>query len=125
MTYENPLRDLAPLALSLLAIVVFVVMASMAPADPGSVEPGPPVADAGPDLAMSAGEEALLDGGDSRDDSGIASMVWTVTDGSGEVTLTGARVSYVFSHPGTYAVVLRVTDVDGLSSTDVAVVTVS
>lgn len=124
MTYESALRDLAPLSLSIVAIALFIVMGSMAPAEPVADGPSPPVADAGPDLVVPAGEEVVLDGTGSTANEGIARWDWTIAHSEGNMTLEGAQVPFAFASPGTYAIVLRVTDGNGVWSTDSMLVTV-
>lgn len=126
MTYESKLRDLAPLSLSFLAIALIVVIGVMANPGPAADGPagGPPVADAGPDVAVDAGDNVRLDGTGSTDDGGIARWEWTFTYEGEGVSLEGAVVTFAFDVPGTYPVILKVTDTDGVWSTDAMVVTV-
>ena len=78
----------------------------------------PPVADAGPDLNVSAPTPARLDASASHDDAGIASYTWTVHNGTGTETLTGPLAYYPFARKGEYRVVLNVTDAAGNWATD-------
>lgn len=84
----------------------------------------PPTADAGPDIAIDAGETATFNGSLSTDDFGVVSYVWTFTYRGSLVTRTGPQPSFVFEDPGEYTVTLTVADVGGKSATDTLVVTV-
>src|SRR3989475_949784 len=83
----------------------------------------PPVANAGPDLAVNEDTTLSFDGSRSADNVGIASYTWTFMDGSMQ-TLSGITASYVFATPGTYSVTLTVRDADGNVGTDSVSVTV-
>ena len=89
----------------------------------GSTGNLPPVADAGPDQTVQAGDLVTLSGSGSQDlDGSIVSYAWDfgdTTTGSGET----ATHSYVA--PGTYTVTLMVTDNGGLTGSDTAVITVT
>lgn len=124
MTYESALRDLAPLSLSMVAIAIFIVVGSMAPAEPASDGLAPPVADAGPDLEVAVGQEVVLDSAGSSAAGGIVGWQWTIVFPDGDVMLEGAQVTIAFDEPGAHAVVLRVTDGNGVWSTDAMLVTV-
>lgn len=85
----------------------------------------PPVADAGPDLKVSPGEEVTLDGtGSSDPDDGIAGYRWRQTDGNPVVLSDAASPNPVFTAPvvGTDGTVLTfeltVTDQGNLKSVD-------
>jgi chitodextrinase len=63
---------------------------------------------------LSVGRSATLNGGESSDpDGGIVSYAWYFGDGS---TAGGTMAEKVFDRPGTYAVVLTVTDDGGLNA---------
>jgi len=83
----------------------------------------PPVAVAGPDLALDEDTTVTFDGSASTDNLGIASYTWTFDDGGAQV-LTGAIATTVFATPGTYVVTLTVRDADGNADTDTLTVTV-
>ena len=71
----------------------------------------PPIADAGPDLVGSPGEELVFQGNRSVDPDGdIASWEWDFKDGS---TGSGEIVAHTFETPGRYFVRLKVTDDTG------------
>lgn len=72
----------------------------------------PPVAIAGPDLNSDEGEILELDGSDSYDNVGIVEYSWTIQDGS-PVVLSGTNVEHIFSDPGSYDVILNVSDLAG------------
>jgi hypothetical protein len=78
----------------------------------------PPVADAGPDLNVSAPTPARLDASASHDDVGIVGWTWTVHDATGDTNLTGPLAYYPFARQGEYRVVLNVTDAAGNWATD-------
>jgi PKD repeat protein len=82
----------------------------------------PPVADAGPDQTGIEGEVLTFDGTGSSDPDGtIASYEWDMGDGT---ILSGDIVTHSYSLAGTYTVTLTVTDNDGATDTDEAIVTV-
>ncbi|UCC92645.1 MAG: PKD domain-containing protein, partial [Thermoplasmata archaeon] len=83
-----------------------------------------PVADAGPDITVSLGEAAVMDGSGSSDDKGISSFEWKVENGAETVFLRGESISFIFSAPGTYNVTLTVSDQAGKQDTDQLQVTV-
>ena len=94
----------------------------------GGVGVRPPVADAGNDLEVDPGTRVTLDGSRSSDpDGGRLTFAWTQTDGE-TVTLSGAdsaRLSFTAPDgPGALHFRLTVTDPDGLSDSDEAVVLV-
>ncbi len=80
-----------------------------------------PVAVAGDDQTVTAGDEVAVDGSASTDDTGIETYAWDFGDGS---TAEGAAATHVFETAGAFAVTLTVTDADGESSTDELTVTV-
>ncbi|RAW01337.1 PKD domain-containing protein [Pseudochryseolinea flava] len=89
----------------------------------------PPVANAGPDKPITLPTSTVtLNGSGTDSDGTVASFAWTQTGGAA-VTLTGATtkdlvVSNIVT-PGSYTFALTVTDNDGLTGTDQAVVVVS
>lgn len=80
----------------------------------------PPVADAGSDIVITAGETAFFDGSNSSDADGtIVTYAWD----NGLSTATG---SVAYNQPDTsFTVTLTVTDNDGFSDTDTVNVTVN
>ena len=56
------------------------------------------------------GQPITFDGSTSTANAGIASYTWSFSDGS---TANGAVIQHSFAAPGSYDVVLTVTDVDG------------
>ncbi len=84
----------------------------------------PPVADAGDDVTIDAGETVHFDGTGSSDDVGIANYTWTFTYDDRNWTYYSSTFDFAFAVEGTYDVVLNVTDDDGHFDTDVVVVTV-
>src|SRR5207245_6607356 len=59
----------------------------------------PPVANAGPDLAVNEDTTLSFDGSRPPATVGLASSTWTSMDGSMQ-TLSGMTASYVFATPG-------------------------
>ncbi|MGB3459873.1 MAG: S8 family serine peptidase [Halobacteriota archaeon] len=82
----------------------------------------PPVAEAGSDQNVVVGGVVTFDGSGSYDlDGTITDYVWEFGD---ETTETGITTTHTYGTAGTYSAVLTVTDNDGLTSTDTAIVTV-
>lgn len=82
----------------------------------------PPAVDAGPDRTVIAGEEVTLDGSNSSDGDGtLVSHSWSLGDGT---SATGKIVKHTYAAAGSYTVSLSVTDDDGASASDSAVITV-
>ncbi len=82
----------------------------------------PPVADAGPDRSIDQGQFVTLDGFRSWDNVGIASYMWTIEGGDGNIE--GKRVNHLFVDPGQFFVTLTVEDDAGNSASDTINVTV-
>jgi PKD repeat protein len=83
----------------------------------------PPVAAAGPDKTAQVREVVAFDGSGSYDpDGSIASYDWDFGD---DKTGSGVTVSHDYKKAGTYTVTLTVTDNEGATAQDTAVVTVS
>ncbi len=81
-------------------------------------------AEAGPDVTVAAGDVVSFDGSTSSDPKGgLLSYSWDFGDGSGSDS--GARVSHVYTVPGTYAVVLTIDDVEDNQDLDTLTVTVT
>ena len=83
----------------------------------------PPVADAGPDREVAAGAPVAFDGGGSSDEDGrIVGWDWDLGDGEVDA---GEAVIHAFAAAQVYVVRLTVTDDDGATDSDTAVVTVT
>ncbi|HEY3353408.1 MAG TPA: PKD domain-containing protein [Polyangia bacterium] len=83
----------------------------------------PPVATAGGSYSATLGQAITFDGTASSDPDGtIASYAWTFGDGE---TGTGAGPRHTYAAAGTFLVRLTVTDDQGATATDVAVVTIT
>lgn len=83
----------------------------------------PPIANAGPDKSTMVGLTVTLDGSGSSDpDGSIVDYVWDVAGGT--PCSAGAICSTVYSTAGNKAVTLTVTDNDGLTDSDTAIITV-
>ena len=78
-----------------------------------------PIADAGSDMTVNEDTVVAFDGSGSTDNAGVANYTWTF----GTVTLYGVAPTYTFQ-PGTFDVLLTVSDADGNSDTDSLIVTV-
>ena len=81
----------------------------------------PPVADAGPDQTDMVYDTVTFDGSGSSDDGNIVSYAWDFgdsTSGSGEMT------SHTYMAAGIYTSTLTVTDYEGLTGSDTAVITI-
>jgi len=90
-----------------------------------SVVNAPPVAEAGNDIRVVSGETVILDGSGSTDDEGIVSWSWDFDASNGHQSQAKKAVTTTkYSTPGSYRVVLKVTDREGQSSTDELTVTV-
>ncbi len=72
----------------------------------------PPLANAGTELSVDAGAQALFDGNGCSDSVGVVKYTWTCEDGV-PVTLNGPTPSYRFDRPGTFVVTLNITDAAG------------
>ena len=83
----------------------------------------PPVANAGADQTVVAGQTVTLNGSLSFDVDGvIVSHSWDFGDGSGG---PGEIVNHVYTSSSIFTAVLTVTDDDNASSTDAAIITVN
>ncbi|MCG7847559.1 MAG: DNRLRE domain-containing protein, partial [ANME-2 cluster archaeon] len=84
-----------------------------------------PIAIAGLDRIVTAGENFLLDGSASSDDNGIVSYIWDFDDSNGfQQDAIGAVVNHIYDTAGTYTVTLTVTDTNGSTDSDTAAITV-
>jgi PKD repeat protein len=88
-----------------------------------TVQNRPPNANAGPDETSPPNASLTLNGSGSSDpDGSIVTYAWNFGDGT---TGTGAMPGHSYTAPGTYTAWLTVTDNNGASASDNAVVTVS
>jgi PKD repeat protein/peroxiredoxin len=83
----------------------------------------PPIADAGSDQLVSAGEIVFFDGSNSSDNVGITTYMWTFYDEVWQ-TLTGVQATHIFFKPGEYHVTLNITDAAGFWATDSLIVNI-
>ena len=84
----------------------------------------PPVADAGPDLAVALGGSVTLDGSASADpDGSIAGFLWT--DANGTTLASTATFDWTPPLAGNRTVTLTVTDDSGLAASDTVTVAVA
>ncbi|MEW5937318.1 MAG: PKD domain-containing protein [Candidatus Thermoplasmatota archaeon] len=84
----------------------------------------PPIADAGPDQAISEDETAFFDGSGSYDDVDILWYNWSFGDGSYDFG-TNNITSHTYTTAGTYIVTLNVTNILRQWSTDTCLVFVN
>ncbi len=84
-----------------------------------------PVADAGPDQIVEAGEEVTFDGVDSSDNVLVVSWTWTFEDDGDDVTRTGVSPTYTFDNSGVFVVTLTVEDAAGNSDDDTVTIRVN
>ncbi|MFB6188648.1 MAG: PKD domain-containing protein [Halapricum sp.] len=80
-----------------------------------------PTAEAGPDRTVDEDTSVTFDGTGSSDNVGIDTYSWTFGDGS---TATGPTPTHTYADPGTYTVMLTVSDAAGNTDTDSLTVTV-
>ena len=83
-----------------------------------------PTADAGFDLTVNEGQQAIFDGSASTDVIGIVNYTWTFHDGTGDIMLYGIGPGHMFSMAGVYIVTLNVINAGGLRDMDIMTVTV-
>ena len=86
----------------------------------------PPTANAGPDRQVAVGEVFSFQGNGSDVDGQVVSYEWDV-DGDGvydKFCSNCGMDSHMYDQPGTYQAILRVTDDDGATDTDVCIYTV-
>ena len=85
--------------------------------------PKPPIANAGPDQFTQTMAPVGFNGGGSFDlDGTLIAYAWSFGDGG---SASGMVASHMYTTPGTYSVILTVTDNSGLRSSDAAVVSVA
>ncbi len=83
-----------------------------------------PVADAGEDIQVEAGDEAIFDGSGTTSVNAIELYEWTFRHDDQDVTLEHAAPSFRFTIPGSYQVTLTVVDTEGNPGLDDMTVTV-
>ena len=84
----------------------------------------PPTVELGPDLTISLGQTAELDGTNSSDDVGIVNWTWRFEYDGRTVVLYGPTTEFTFNKVGIFQVSLTVRDGDELTSADLMNVTV-
>jgi len=84
----------------------------------------PPVADAGDDVEIYAGETVVFDGSGSYDNVGIVRYRWQMEVDGENVELLGVGPTFEFTSSGEYTVALTVEDAYGNSDTDTMMITV-
>jgi len=101
---------------------VLVVVSAPATSIPDKI----PVANAGPDVTLTAGSAVTFNGGASTDDKGISSYSWDFDASNGiQSDATGKTVSRVFNTAGKFTVTLTVTDTSGQKSSDTLILIVN
>jgi PKD repeat protein len=87
----------------------------------------PPMADAGADQSVNAGDIVQFDGSGSRDpEGGRLTYSWDFDDRDGLKTeASGPMADHTYPRGGEYTVTLTVTDDSGLGSKDTAIITVT
>jgi PKD repeat protein len=88
------------------------------------VDMTPPIAKAGRDISVPQGSMVSFDGSGSRDNVGIASYHWNLTDWDMDHISIGKSVEHIYNTPGTYLATLIVVDVNGLDGMDRAIINV-
>jgi parallel beta-helix repeat protein len=84
----------------------------------------PPVANAGPDQTVDQNTTVTLDGSTSSDDVNIVTFLWTFAYDNRSINLTGPIVTFIFDYPGSYFVMLKVTDGEERTSIDSVIIEV-
>jgi len=79
-----------------------------------------PNASAGNDRIVKEDTKIHFDGSSSKDNAEILSYTWIIED----KILNGVNINYTFSSPGTYKVVLKVTDISNNQDEDIINITV-
>ncbi|MCJ7490098.1 MAG: PKD domain-containing protein, partial [Thermoplasmata archaeon] len=84
----------------------------------------PPVANAGADQTVEAGDDVSFDGSDSTDDVDVVNYTWAFTYSGSAVTLYGVSPEHTFEVAGEYNVTLTVKDAENQTGTDYVLITV-
>jgi len=110
-------------------VVTLTVMDAAGNSDTDSVTirvNGHPVANAGPDQTVNAGDSVIFNGSASTDDGGAVNLnyTWRINVSGTDVVRYGATFEYAFDEAGTYTATLTVRDAGGLTSTDQVTITV-
>jgi hypothetical protein len=122
--YESMARDLAPISGSIAAVAIVLLISFTAPADPEVPDQEAPLACAGKDLSVAAGETLTLDGTASSDDVEVVSWRWSLEYAGSPVTFRGETALVTLDVPGVYAVTLTVADAAGNTGSDEVRITV-
>jgi hypothetical protein len=83
-----------------------------------------PKADAGYDVIGYEDRPIIFQADGCSDNDRIANYTWSIDEGNRTTTLFGECVSHIFSEPGFYSAVLKVTDPVGLWDTDSVLITI-
>jgi len=84
-----------------------------------------PAAVAGPDKITDENEIVFFDGSSSDDNMAIKTYYWFFVHNNIPINLMGKNPVFLFTHPGTYEVLLTVTDYGGNIDTDSCEITVN
>jgi len=76
----------------------------------------PPVAAAGGDISVEPNAQVTFDGTSSTDNVGITTFEWSFEENGAPLTLDGVTAEHTFDLPGSYDIVLEVTDLEGNSA---------
>ena len=116
----NPFRTSAVAVFVSAAVLILLTAMPCTVSAPVSViaQEGVPVAEAGEDITIVVGENAVFNGTGSVDDVGIVNYTWNFTYDEEETYLYGESPEFEFWTVGTYLVTLTVRDADNHTSAD-------
>lgn len=83
--------------------------------------PAPPVAIITAPEKGSVNESILFDAGNSTSSGSITSYTWDFGDGA---QADGVSIEHAYANPGTYTIILTITDVNGITATTTHIITI-